>query len=625
MLSENYGIKVVYKADMCCTDGKTIFLPVLGDKADQKIIDAFPGMIDHESAHVLDTDFAVLDEFEKSKDPHRRKLHALLNIVEDARVERFMTNRWRGTKVNLSKCHEWGYGDLLSNWDKLTQWGRFSQICGAIACHEDGYFAAEEMEKRDPELWDWALKVKPMLRQAAGLPDTKAAMQLAKDILAKIHELAEEEDPPPQQGGDEEQQNSEEGDDDQEGQGGDSEASQDGDDQSQGKGDEDDQEDSDGAGDGSDDQDEEDEQPAAGSYRQGDGTEDEESEDESQNVPECLKPDFEPSEEDHKEDEQVSSRQEQMRRAAKASCPQHSGQYLVYSTERDQIIPVTGGDRDKAMQLLMESRHITHVMRQKMMRNLIALTRAKWEANQERGRINPRALHRVVTGTSKKVFRKRVEAPKFDTRATLLVDHSYSMCGRKLQLAASSALLFGEVLNQIGIPFEVLGFSTSTSYTEGERIYRNASHEDQMTFSRWGGLWIGIYKSFEDDWNSSKHRCVNMERNQHHNTYDGESVRLAAQRLLRYPERRRILFLFNDGEPCPNVQHFMNVHDEYAKDVAAEVERAVELFAVGIQSDTVANYYSNSVCINSLEDLPKVMIGELDRMLKKMQRQLMAS
>ena len=626
MLAENYGIRVVYKHDLCCTDGKTIFLPVLGEKASDEMLAAIPGMIDHEAAHVLSSDF---DEINKLKRyPDANKLHGIVNIVEDARIEAFMKKRWRGTKVNFRKMYDWGYKDLLSRWDQLTEWGRFIQVCGVIACQEPDFWGVEKVKEKEPELWSYAEEIRDLLEQAADLPDTAAAMALARQILERIHSFADSPPPPPQTGGqgDDSGQDQKKGDDEQAGEGqdqDDSEGPQQGSDQS---GKQDDDKDQENQGDGRtgdkhDDSDGANTQPNASGDRDGD----DQSNSPSRNVPESLKRDYQPSDEDMKKDEEVSSRQSQMKREAKASCPSGRGQYLIYSTDRDVVAPVSGGDRTEVMKLLNESRAITHTMRQKMMRNLIALTRSRWESNQDRGRINPRALHRVVTGSSKKVFRKKFDAPKFDTRCSLWIDHSYSMQGQKLNLAAASALLFGEVLNQLGIPFEVCGFSTSTTHYEGERIYQQATSEEQRTYSRWGGLWVGVYKAFDEDWNTVKSRCANMGRNQRHNTYDGESVRLAAQRLLQYPERRRILFLFNDGEPCPNVHQCMPEHVEYAKDVAKSVEKMIEVFAIGIKTDAVAAIYDNAVCIHSLDDLPKVMLGELDRLLRKMQRQLMVA
>jgi hypothetical protein len=86
-----------------------------------------------------------------------------------------------------------------------------------------------------------------------------------------------------------------------------------------------------------------------------------------------------------------------------------------------------------------------------------------------------------------------------------------------------------------------------------------------------------------------------------------------------------VLFLFNDGEPCPNVTKFASEHYQYAQDVAKVVERVLEVVAIGICTDDVANIYSKSTCIYSVDDLPKITMGELDRILRKSQNQLMRS
>jgi cobaltochelatase CobT len=110
-----------------------------------------------------------------------------------------------------------------------------------------------------------------------------------------------------------------------------------------------------------------------------------------------------------------------------------------------------------------------------------------------------------------------------------------------------------------------------------------------------------------------------MSRNDHDNTFDGEALRIATQRLLRRPEKRKILFWLNDGYPCPNVHRFRQQHASYLKTVAGEVEKMVEVFAIGIQCDDVKHYFKNWVQVDSLSDLPKVAVGELDRLLRRKQ------
>jgi cobaltochelatase CobT len=213
------------------------------------------------------------------------------------------------------------------------------------------------------------------------------------------------------------------------------------------------------------------------------------------------------------------------------------------------------------------------------------------------------------------VVRSRVQAESFDTVVSMYVDHSGSMFPYKMDLAAECAVIFGECLHDLSIPFEICGFSTMP-YHIGNGRWQQATDEERRLFTRWGDLWIGVYKQFEDNWPTSRHRCVEMSRNDHDNTYDGESLRFAAQRLMRREEKRKILFWLNDGYPCPNVHQVRQQHHSYLKGVAKEVEKLVEVFAIGMQSDGVGEYFKNWVEVNELSDLSKVVVSELDRLLR---------
>jgi len=589
ILAENYGVRVVYKGDLCCTDGKRIFLPVISDNAPEEFIETIPGMVDHETGHIIDTDFEVGKQLKGEK--HAKKLHQLTNLCEDARIELAQINRWRGCRTNLERLTNWACKRLIKDWDKLSAWGKITQLCaGVAACNEDHWFV-KEAAQLSSDLWEYVKEVVPLLNKAKDQKDTAAELSLAREILEKLHQLADPE-PEPEEGDDENN---------------DDQKKKQNKKQRKPNGKKPDQED---------------DEP--GSFF--DETEDDEAgEDEDDNdldeeAPECLNRDHDLSDQEIEQDAAVSNRQRMIQDEARQHQSTSRGTYMVYSTERDVIAPVKGGNAPEARRLLEESRQITNVMRMKMMRNLLAKNRARRDPGKERGKIDRRSLFRVSLGTSKKVFWQQVEAPEFNTRASLWVDHSGSMHGQKLKLASEAALLFGEVLDVLKIPFEVCGFSTSTKAYEGQDIYEAASPADQRIFTRWGGLWVGVYKSFDEPWHAVKHRCSSMERHNADNTYDGETLRLAARRLLEYPEPRRILFWFNDGEPFPNIPSFVDDHAQYLKKVAKEVEKMIEVFAVGIMSSAVKKYYSNCVVINNLNDLPSVMLGELDRLLRKNQQ-----
>lgn len=351
---------------------------------------------------------------------------------------------------------------------------------------------------------------------------------------------------------------------------------------------------------------------------EGDGEDDQEEEGEG-----AGRSMMEVSDSELEHDEELGNTSQQIQREAKNLQQKHRQQnktgddrYLIYSTENDVIEQITDGDKIATADFLRQSRQMVNSIRQKFRLNLLSHTTNRWEANKYRGKIDHQSVYKVVLGTGKDVFRHRVESPGFDTVASLYIDHSNSMYPDSIDLAAMSALVFGEALNDINIPFEICGYSTGY-YDEGVQVYSRASEEERALYTRWGRLWIGVYKKFDDAWSSVRHRCLQMSRNGKYNTYDGESVRIAAQRLLQRPEKRKILFVFSDGYPCPNVRQFTDIHIAYLKTVAKEIERVVEVFAIGVQSDAVNQFYSNSVVINNIRDLPTVMLTELDRLIRK--------
>jgi len=598
MLSEKYDIRVVWKHDVAMTNGRTVWLPTIGEDAAPEFLDAVPGLIDHEAlGHVRHTDFQVMEQGLK-KHKERLRLQGLFNAVEDARVEACVVNEYRGCRVNFNKLHDWALPKLFRDWDKISPWGKMVQVVNIMTNFPDGHWARLEVAKLEPELWAFAAPVEPLASRASKTADTAEALKLAEEILEHLKDAAQQLQQEPQPGD------------------GDGDGTEDGDGPKKKKskkkrkqsGDED-----------------EDTPPSTGGEEEveedgdeegdGEGDEGEDEEEIAPFVPKGLEE--EPTEEELEKDEQITSIQNQAREDARASLNgKFKDVYRVYSTERDVVATVPDGYRQTVMRLLEESRRITHVLKSKMMRNLLSQNRAHWEPEQERGKINPRAVFRVALQTSKLVFRKRVPSNSLNTRVSLFIDHSGSMSGPKLMLATETAILFGEVLHQLKVPFEICGFSTSTSCYEGENIYRSCTPTEQKLYTRFGGLWIGVYKSFDEDWPIVRHRCSNMAPNQHDNTYDGETLRIAAQRLLQYPEQRKILFWLNDGEPCPNVQNFIQHHRQYLSEVAQEVEKIVEVFAIGIKTDAVSHFFKNHVMIRDLDDLPRVMIEKLDSLLR---------
>lgn len=621
ILADKYKIKVIFKHDTCMTDGRTIYLPIIPDNASEEFLGAVQGFLDHEVGHLIYSDFRAIKKLERKN----RKQWNVFQVLEDGRIEAAMRKLWRGSGVNLNRCNDWALKQLKERWDELSDFGKFCQGCAVLGCDGPDHWFVKEVLKPDQELWEKLRKVRSLIEDTKALPDSASVIKQSAKLLEKLGETEDDEPEGDSEEGESGQQQGERrrgkrsGDPQAGPSGGESEDFEDDDDDF----DEDEDDDSEsegsrsGSGSGDGDEDEDEEGEGGSGTTDDDDDEDEEGEPYRTGLPDrrARNSDFDVNDQQMHNDEQIRSRHNMIRDAARAEFAAED-RYLIYTTEGDVVERIVDGDKLKALQFMRESRALVNVLYKKMRLNLLSVSQSRWEPDKRRGKVNPKAVFRVSMGTSKRVFRKRVEAPGFNTRVLLLVDHSGSMAGYKINLGAKTAMLLGEVLSELDIPFEIWGYST-TDYDMGRERYQRAKSEEQEVYTRWGNLWVGIYKDFDEDWRTTKHRCYQMSRNQKCNTYDGEAIRMAAARLLQFPEHRKVLFMINDGCPCPNVGSKIEEHTRYAKEMAQEIEKLIEMFAIGICSHGIGDIYSNAVEINSVEDLPKVMLSQLDAMLRQ--------
>ena len=96
VLGKKYGVQVEIGGNTACTDGKVIRLPTLPLESDSVLINLVRGFLDHESAHIRETNFDVLQD--KDLTPIIKNIW---NIFEDWRVENQLAKRFPGCRTNL--------------------------------------------------------------------------------------------------------------------------------------------------------------------------------------------------------------------------------------------------------------------------------------------------------------------------------------------------------------------------------------------------------------------------------------------------------------------------------------------------------------------------------------------
>ena len=92
MLGDKLGVKVVFgEQETACTDGATVYLPLLPMEEDEQLYWLVSGYIDHEAAHIRHTDFEAMKAANLSPTAHH-----IFNIIEDWRVEHELVKRYPG-------------------------------------------------------------------------------------------------------------------------------------------------------------------------------------------------------------------------------------------------------------------------------------------------------------------------------------------------------------------------------------------------------------------------------------------------------------------------------------------------------------------------------------------------
>ena len=629
LLAERWDIRVIMRGTEAYTDGRRIVLPVVPENATPELLGAVHGTLDHEAGHVIFSQFfAIPDPLEK----------ALTNALEDAREEEKLIEVWPGCATNLRACNEFFCRRLdEAGWPVSG----FHKFCIALYFAERGlddhWFVAKWI--------DSCLEIQPHVRAARAIlsrrsvhacASTHEIHDLAREILAAVRKLAEP--PPPEPEPEHEEAEPEPGtpEPDETQQDGDAEeASSGGEDEAAGE--------EDGADDACVKGGEEGDAPT------GEGLDDEGSAGEASEAEAgcgCLDQADAPAPSADALDEEADDApstptditavtpaelrrdaewtvQRFLSEKAREALAGAEGAYLVYTTEHDVTELAPAGDRASYQRLIRESSGEVSAIKRTLARTLLASRKTRWERGLARGKLNPGALHKIPLGADRRVFRQREEAPAFNTRVCLLVDHSGSMMGSRIALAARAAAVFSEVLAQLRIPFEVLGF-TSGSHADGHRRYHAAPHEDRAIFARWGALRTLLYKSHAEDFRRVSGRLDSMARfTSGESNYDGESLLIAARRLAEASRagERRILFVFSDGCPAGTVTtspHWQRQCGHLHQAIREIRGSGTELFGIGIESDSVREYYGQDfVIVNSAADLPRETVRALDRMLRR--------
>jgi cobaltochelatase CobT len=244
----------------------------------------------------------------------------------------------------------------------------------------------------------------------------------------------------------------------------------------------------------------------------------------------------------------------------------------------------------------------------------------RWRFDLEEGVVDGSRLAALVSsrGTARP-FKEEGESPFPSTVVTLLIDHSGSMRGRPMLIAALTVEIFARVLERCGVRCEILGFTTK-EWDGGEPARQWAASGYPANPGRLNALQHIIIKSADVPWRRARIALgLFLHDEMLKENIDGEALAWAHERLLARSERRKILVVVSDGTPMDEATLAANGY-EYLEShlqrvvTAIESRSPVQLAAIGIGHD-VSLFYRNATTIARIDHLGPALSEKLTALL----------
>jgi cobaltochelatase CobT len=298
--------------------------------------------------------------------------------------------------------------------------------------------------------------------------------------------------------------------------------------------------------------------------------------------------------------------------------------YRVYTTAFDRVVDaaaLASAEELAALRTTLDTgfapvRGVVSRMAKRLMRVLMARQVREWRFDQEDGLLEPSRLPVLVASRgAARPFKQEVESPFPSTVVTLLIDHSGSMAGRPMQIAALTVEVFARVLERCGVRCEVLGFTTR-DWDGGEPARTWADDGYPPSPGRLNALEHIVIKAADVPWRRARRGLgLFLRDGMLKENVDGEALTWAHQRLLTRTERRRILIVVSDGTPMDEATVAANGYDYLDGHLAAVVEHIetrspVRLAAIGIGHD-VSQFYRQATRISKVDDLGPALTARL--------------
>jgi cobaltochelatase CobT len=298
-----------------------------------------------------------------------------------------------------------------------------------------------------------------------------------------------------------------------------------------------------------------------------------------------------------------------------------NSEYTIFTRDEDSMNVLEaseGFDQTRVTIMQSEVDHMIGPLQKDLQRAISARSASVWTGGHKRGRLHGASLARVLTGRDDVFKQKQVNKTK-DVAVSLVVDASGSMWSdNKMEVAAYTAYALSSVLDNLGIPNEVLAFTTQNFSHDIQISMQDEERKHGFRYDRTAALNIAIVKSFAERINPDIRRrfalLAGEDNGLMEENVDGESVQLAHRRLMQQRSARKVMMVLSDGKPaCGGMRPVL---DKHLINIVKQIEaRGTDVVALGIIDDSVKKFYKNAIVMKKVSDLPTLVMHELFRLL----------
>lgn len=269
-----------------------------------------------------------------------------------------------------------------------------------------------------------------------------------------------------------------------------------------------------------------------------------------------------------------------------------AGSHKGIKVNTDRVLGVTASDVNNYNMIMEELRPVSRRLQKQMLDALRDLKDGYVQRHKQFGRtIIPSDAYRP----DQRFFaNKKLPQDLPDMALSVLVDHSGSMGGNRIESAMKASLLLHDFCTGLNIPIAVAGHNAERGVCVNYYIYADyeqISNKDRYRAARMAAA-------------LTKMRANNCNR-------DGAALTISAKLLEKRQEEVRLLIIISDGRP--NDEGYGG--EEAAKDIQNIVkqckQRGIEVLAcaIGDDKENIAAIYGDSfIDITDLSKLPKTLV-----------------